>query len=164
MLTRDPSGDVRIISRDVIRSPDHYRSTQLGSHISGGDRRKAVDRQSDPMQQAIEGLEAWQHGDVDAIAGLLAPDVELLWWKPGTWDCHGKDQVLALLRDRSPEDTGGASIQRVRDDVVVVSRDTMKLEGPAAGYSPATVVRFAGGKVVLMRQFRSLKEALASVS
>ncbi len=52
---------------------------------------------TDVMARARAGLEAWQQGDVAA----LEPQVELVWWARGEWDCHGRDAVLACLRGRA---------------------------------------------------------------
>lgn len=35
------------------------------------------------IEKARGGLEAWQRGDVEALAPLLDPEVELTWWEPG---------------------------------------------------------------------------------
>jgi ketosteroid isomerase-like protein len=62
------------------------------------------------------GLEAWQRGDVEALAPLLHPDVELSWWEPGEWDCHGREAVLELLRQRV------ATLIRFRDGLAIERR------------------------------------------
>lgn len=115
------------------------------------------------MNRARAGLEAWQRGDVTALEPLLDPDVELLWWSAGDWDCHGRAAVLAALRDRASRKTAGASIEltEVGDETLIVSRLEVR-EGPEAGLRPATMVTFRDGKVVSMRQFRSRDEALAA--
>ena len=55
---------------------------------------------SETMAQAREGLADWQRGDISALARLFDPDVELLWWSPGDWDCHGMDAVMLMLTER----------------------------------------------------------------
>jgi hypothetical protein len=42
------------------------------------------------IERARFGLEAWQRGDFDRLEDMLAPEVELLGWEPGAWDCHGE--------------------------------------------------------------------------
>lgn len=116
----------------------------------------------DPMMaQARSGLEAWQRGDVQELADLLDPEVELLWWEPGDWDCHGKTQVVALLTERTAQGSPApVDIVDVDDSTLLVSRRETVVDGPEAGFRPATLVEFRDGKVVRMQQYRSREEAL----
>jgi ketosteroid isomerase-like protein len=116
----------------------------------------------DRRSQARRGLAAWQRGDVGALADLLDADVELLWWTPGTWDCHGKDAVLALLTERVKEGPPAeVDITVVNDATLLVERRDTVLDGPESGFRPATLVRIADGRVVCMQQYRSRDDALA---
>ena len=118
--------------------------------------------QVDPMRLARRGLAAWQRGDVGALADLLDPDVELLWWTPGSWDCHGRDQVVALLTTRVRADPPAeVDITDVDDTTLLVERRETVPSGPEAGLRPATLVRFRDGLVVRMQQYRSREDALA---
>lgn len=117
------------------------------------------------LGKAREALAAGQDGDVAALEPLLAPEVELLWWEPGDWDCHGREAVLATLRDRVQRGAGTARVDLIEaGDALVVARRGKVGEGPEAGTRPATLVTFREGKVVRMRQFRSREEALAAAS
>lgn len=89
------------------------------------------------LEAARPALEPWQRGDVEALAVLLDPEVEMRWWEPGECDRHGREAVMALLRRRTAE-------------------------GPAAGLRPATLITFRDGPAVSMRQFRSRREAPAA--
>jgi ketosteroid isomerase-like protein len=117
------------------------------------------------FERARSALASWQQGDLSALEPLLDPAVELLWWQPGDWDCHGREAVLALLRDRAEHGAGKAEVELTEagDNVLVVSRKQTVHDGPQAGTRPATVVSFRDGKVISMRQFRSREEALAAV-
>ena len=117
------------------------------------------------LARARAALAGWQRGDVAALEPLLDPDVELLWWEPGDWDCHGREAVLAVLRDRRSRSSGRAAVDLIEagDDALVVARKRTARSGPATGLRPATLVTFRSGKVVLMRQFRSREEALAEI-
>ncbi|MGZ4427920.1 MAG: nuclear transport factor 2 family protein [Nocardioidaceae bacterium] len=118
--------------------------------------------QVDPMQLARHGLAAWQRGDVAALADLLDPDVDLLWWTPGTWDCHGRDEVVALLTARVRSDPPAeVDITDVDDSMLLVERREPVLSGPEAALRPATLVRLRDGLVVRMQQYRSREDALA---
>ena len=121
---------------------------------------------TEPMQRARAGLEAWQRGDVEALAALLDPEVELTWWEPGDWDCHGREAVLAMLRERVASGSGDARIELLEagEQEIVATRAEIVGDGPAAGLRPATLISFRDGSVVGMRQFRDRSEALAAVS
>jgi ketosteroid isomerase-like protein len=115
------------------------------------------------MNRARAALEGWQAGDLSALEALLDDEVELLWWEPGDWDCHGRAAVLALLRDRAQHGAGKALVDLIEvGETLVVSRRETVSEGPEAGTRPATLVTFRAGKVISMRQFRSREEALAA--
>jgi ketosteroid isomerase-like protein len=116
------------------------------------------------LKKARTGLEAWQRGDVDALARLLDPAVELTWWEPGDWDCHGREAVLTLLRKRIGEGGGEAEIELIKagKEQIIASRVATVADGPAAGLKPATLVTFREGKVIAMRQFRDRAEALSA--
>jgi ketosteroid isomerase-like protein len=116
------------------------------------------------VQLARDGLEAWQRGDVDALAPLLHPEVTLTWWAPGEWDCHGREEVLALLRERADEGVGAAEIELIDagEDAIVSARVETVPSGPAAGLRPATLIVFRDGLAIEMRQFRDRSEALAA--
>jgi ketosteroid isomerase-like protein len=120
----------------------------------------------EPIEQARAGLEAWGRGDVEALAPLLHPDVELIWWEPGEWDCHGREAVLELLRDRAAAGAGPAPIELIEagGEAIVSARVEPVAEGPAAGLRPATLIRFRDGLAIEMRQFRDRAEALAAAS
>jgi ketosteroid isomerase-like protein len=119
---------------------------------------------SELMELARGGLEAWQRGDVEALAPLLHPEVTLTWWEPGDWDCTGREEVLATLRERAGEGAGAAEIELIEagEDAIVSTRATAAPDGPAAGLRPATLILFGDGLVVEMRQFRDRSEALAA--
>jgi ketosteroid isomerase-like protein len=116
------------------------------------------------IELARGGLEAWQSGDVDALAPLLHPAVTLRWWEPGEWDCQGREEVLAMLRERAGEGAGAAGIELIDagEDAIVSARIEAVPDGPAAGLRPATLILFRDGLAIEMRQFRDRSEALAA--
>jgi len=116
------------------------------------------------IEKARGGLEAWQRGDVEALAPLLHPDVELTWWEPGEWDCYGREAVLELLRERTQEGAGAAEVELIdaAEDAIVSCRVEPVAAGPARGLRPATLIVFRDGLAATMRQFRDRSEALAA--
>lgn len=109
-------------------------------------------------------ITAWQLGDVSALEPLLDPHVELLWWEPGGWDCHGRAAVLALLRQRVAEGRGRGEVEIVHlhDDTLIVSLPPTHADG-SGGVRAATVVTFRGDLVTRMRQNRTREEAITAV-
>src|SRR5207247_1742773 len=65
------------------------------------------------MEKARAGLQGWQDGNLTALEELLDPNVELLWWEPGEWDCHSRDDVLRLLAQRRSEGVNRAEVADV---------------------------------------------------
>ena len=114
------------------------------------------------LEKARDALARWQRGDLSALEPLLDPTVELLWWEPGDWDCHGPDAVVALLRDRARRGGRRAAVELLEagaDSLIVARKGTVR-SGPESGTRAGTLVTFRNGKVVAMRQFRSADEAL----
>ena len=125
------------------------------------DEETAMTQNPDQAAAVRRGLEAWQHGDVAALAEVLHPDVELLWWTPGEWDCHGKRQVVALLSERArSSEPAAVDLTDVDDSTVLVERGDAVADGPQAAFRPATLVRFRDGLVVHMQQYRSREDAV----
>jgi ketosteroid isomerase-like protein len=114
-----------------------------------------------------DGLQAWNDGDLDALAGLLSADAELLWYEPGPWDCHGADQIMALLRQRQSEGQARPQplrIDHVEDHTIVVSAADPTHRSGSESPTVATVATIRGGKIIRLRQHRSRAEALAATT
>jgi ketosteroid isomerase-like protein len=113
------------------------------------------------LDRVRAALEGWLQGDVKPLEELLDPDVELLWWKTGEWDCHGKQEVLALIKQRAAQRTSGVSIDvaEAGEDALIVTR----AGAPSEGGLPATLITFRGGIIIKMHQFRSAEEAFRAV-
>jgi hypothetical protein len=116
------------------------------------------------MEKARAGLRGWQDGDLTALEELLDPHVELLWWEPGEWDCHSRDDVLRLLAQRQREGVNRAEVELIdagEDVLVSVSHTVDRPDWPD---EPATVIRLRDGKAIEMRQFKSREDALTAAS
>ena len=108
------------------------------------------------IEKVRAALEGWLRGDTAPLGELLHPDVELVWWKPGEWDFHGKQEILDLLNQRSGQRP------YVSIDVAVAGEDALmvtRLAPPREGVLPATLITFKDGLIVKMHQFRSADEA-----
>jgi len=111
-----------------------------------------------------EALRAWMQGDLDAFERALAPDVELLWLEPGEWDCHGRDQVMRLLRRRLAEDRPvfEVRIEDVDAQTLVVSPVRPEDRPTSFDGALATRVRLRDGLIVQLQQYRTRAEALSA--
>ncbi len=115
------------------------------------------------LERARTGLEAWLRGDVDALAPLLDPEVELLWWEPGEWDCHGREAVLSLLRRRKSEGAGTDEVELFdAGGGRIIAGRSPSPDDAEAGMVPTTLITFRDGRAIQMRQFRRREEALAA--
>ena len=78
-------------------------------------------------------FDAFLRGDWDALAQVMDPDVEWLWYEPGDWDCHDRRKVLATLFERQREGvvTGLNAVVAV-DERVFVEITGPRLDGVGA--------------------------------
>ena len=111
----------------------------------------------DLIVKVREALEGWLRGDVTPLEDLMDPTVELLWWKTGEWDVHGKNEVMALLKQRAAQRASQVTIDvaAAGDDALIVTR----VAPPEEGQLPATLITFNRGRIVKLHQFRSEEEA-----
>jgi ketosteroid isomerase-like protein len=117
------------------------------------------------MAIATEGLEAWRRGDFDTLERILDPAVEWRWFEQGDWDCHGRDDVMRTLRERYEQGFANGDLD-FRDgggDAVIVVAHPSELGGPEWPDETATLMRFRGGRVVSMQDYRTEAEAVEAV-
>lgn len=143
-----------------ITNSQLLRSGQRGA---GSAQPKEMSVATDLGNKIRAAITAWQLGDVSALEPLLDPDVELLWWEPGGWDCHGRAAILSLLRQRVAEGRGRGQVDIVQlhDDSLVVSQPRTDADG-SGEVGAATVVTFRGDLVTRMRHFRTREEAITA--
>jgi ketosteroid isomerase-like protein len=123
-------------------------------------------------QLARDGYEALMRGDVEVVEDLMAPELTWHWWEHGPWDCHSRDEAVALIRERMGQRAIGelTEVTEVADGQVVVvtrMRPNSELTPEDLGRSPghvesATLVTFRGGKVVAMHAHRTKADALVA--
>jgi hypothetical protein len=123
---------------------------------------------------AHEGYESLMRGETEPLERLLAADVEWRWWEPGPWDCHGRDQAIAVIRER----LGQGAIAEVLEltevalgEVLVVTRTRPNSEiqpedlGLAPGHEvTATVVTFRDRRVVAIQNHRTREDAMRALN
>jgi ketosteroid isomerase-like protein len=113
------------------------------------------------MVVAQEGLEAWRRGDFETVERILDRSVEWRWFEPGEWDCHGRDAVMQTLRERHAQGfaRGALAFRDGKKDTVIVVSHPSEIGGPDWPAETATVMRFRGGRVVSMQDYRTEQEA-----
>jgi hypothetical protein len=122
---------------------------------------------------AHEGYESLMRGEIEPLERLLAPDVDWRWWEPGPWDCHGRDQAIAVIRERLGQGAIGDVLELTEVEpgkVLVMTRTRPEAEirpedlGLAPGHEvTATVVTFRDGRVVAMQNHRTREDAMRAV-
>jgi catechol 2,3-dioxygenase-like lactoylglutathione lyase family enzyme len=117
------------------------------------------------VQRARVGFAAWQRGEFATLEAMLDPEVELLWWEPGEWDCHGREQVLDLLRERYEQGFAAEDQELIDagDDTVITVSYPSRVGGPEWPDETATVIEFRAGRAIRMQQCRTRAEALRAV-
>jgi hypothetical protein len=117
------------------------------------------------VERARVGLEAWRGGDFDSLERMLAPEVELLWWDRGDWDCHGRDEVMQLLRERYEQGFAGGRMEllEVGEDRLIMVDYPAEVGGPEWPEETATVITFRDGKAIHMQQYPTREEALQAL-
>src|SRR5207245_4974075 len=106
--------------------------------------------------------EAWQRGEFAPLEAMLDPEVDLLWWEAGDWDCHSREDVLRLLRERHEQGFAQGRMELIdagENTVIVVSYPS-ETGGPGWPEETATVSTFRDGKAIHMQQYRTRTEAL----
>ena len=111
-----------------------------------------------------DALAGWMSGDLDALAQALAEDAELLWCDAGPWDCHGREEIMTLLRRRRAEGRPPfeVRIEEAGADTLVVSSARPEERTRPEDAEPATRVTLREGKIARMKQYRTRDEAWAA--
>lgn len=118
------------------------------------------------MAAAQRGLDAWRRGDFAAVERMLDPAVEWCWFEPGEWDCFGRDAVMQTLRERHAQGfaRGTLGFRDAGEDAVIVVAHPSEIGGAEWPAETATLMRFRRGKVVLMQDYRTEREAIAAAA
>jgi ketosteroid isomerase-like protein len=115
------------------------------------------------VELARAGYEAVARGDLDRVAGLLAPDVRWHGGDPSAEGaCHNREQALEFMRAAAGRGVIGRLIDVIDagDQVVVV----MQPRGLGGEQAPvrANITTFRNGRVVEMVAYESPEAAMAA--
>jgi len=111
-------------------------------------------------QLARNGYEALMRGDVEVVEDLMAPDLTWHWWEHGPWDCHSRDEAIALIRERM----GQRAIGELTEATEVADGQVVVVMRTAQDSDSATLVTFRDGKVVAMHAYRTRADAFNAVT
>jgi ketosteroid isomerase-like protein len=116
------------------------------------------------MGLAREGFGAWQRGDFDTIEAMLDPAVEWRAFGPRDWDCHGRDEVMSVIRERYEQGFAAGNLEFVDggEDRVIVVAHPREIGGDDWPEETATVLTFRERKVTRMQDHPTRDEALAT--
>jgi ketosteroid isomerase-like protein/ankyrin repeat protein len=108
-------------------------------------------------------FDAFLRGDWNALAQVMAPDVQWLWYEPGEWDCHDRRKVLATLFERQREGviTGLDNVVAVDERVFVEVRGPRLEEWGLPDGRACMVVTVRDGRIVRMQDYPNRAAALA---
>ena len=108
-------------------------------------------------------FDAFLRGDWDALAEVMDPHVEWLWYEPGDWDCHDRRKVLETLFERQREGvvTGLNNVVAVGERVFVEVTGPRLAERGVPGGQACMVVTVREGRIVRMQDYRDRAGALA---
>jgi ketosteroid isomerase-like protein/catechol 2,3-dioxygenase-like lactoylglutathione lyase family enzyme len=111
------------------------------------------------------GFEAFLRGDFDELRELMQPDAQWLYWEPIPGDCHGREKVLATLRDQQQEGV----VTGLRRIVGGGEKLLMEVTGPRLEEwglpegQASMVVTMRDGRIVRMQEHRTRADALFDV-
>jgi ketosteroid isomerase-like protein len=86
-------------------------------------------------------------------------------FEPGEWDCHNRDDVMRVLRERYEQGFAKGRLE-FRDggqDALIVVAHPSEIGGAEWPAEVATVMRFRDGKVVSMQDYPTVAEARDAV-
>ena len=108
-------------------------------------------------------FDAFLRGDWDALARVMDPEVQWLWYEPGDWDCHDRKKVLATLFERQREGvvTGLNAVVAVDERVFVEITGSRLTDWGLPGGRACMVVTVHDGRIVRMQDYPSRAAALA---
>jgi ketosteroid isomerase-like protein len=113
---------------------------------------------------ARRGFEAARRGDLETIAGMLAPDVRWHGGDPSAPEaCRDRKEALEVMRRAGGEDGLGELVDVVEagEKVVVIMRPASAENGEPGGLV-ANLTTFRDGKAIEMVHYPNPEDALAA--
>jgi ketosteroid isomerase-like protein len=124
-------------------------------------------------QLARDGYEAVMRGELEVLEELMAPDLDWHWWEHGPWDCHSREEAIAVIRERIGQRAVGelkevTEVEPGRVLVVTHMRPDSEIRPEDLGLPPghletANVVTFRDGKVIATHDYRTRADALEAL-
>jgi ketosteroid isomerase-like protein len=117
------------------------------------------------MELAKRGFAAWRAGDFDTVESIMHPNVQWRWYEPGEWDCHSREDVMQVVRERYDQGFARGEVEFIdgAPDVVIVVAYPREIGGEDWPEETATVLTFRDGKVADMQDYRTTEDALAAL-
>jgi ketosteroid isomerase-like protein len=117
------------------------------------------------MEIAKRGFTAWREGDLEAVESMLDPNVQWRSHEPSEGDCHSRDDVMQVVRERYEQGFALGDVEFIdaAPDVVIVVAHPGQVGGDAWPEETATVLTFRDGKVVDMQGHHTKDDALKAV-
>jgi ketosteroid isomerase-like protein/ankyrin repeat protein len=108
-------------------------------------------------------FDAFLRGDWNALAEVMDPAAEWLWYEPDDWDCHDRRKVLATLFERQRQGvvTGLNAVVAVDERVFVEMTGPRLEEWGLPGGEACMVVTVRDGRIVRMQDYPNRAAALA---
>jgi ketosteroid isomerase-like protein len=148
----------RLVRRLLLACP--YRYGLFGLEGNPG-RVYPCDMASELTAIASGGLDAWRQGDFETLERILDPGGEWFWFEPGEWDCHNRDDVMRVLRERYEQGFAKGRLEFLDggQDALIVVAHPSEIGGAEWPAEVATVMRFRDGKVVSMQDYPTVADA-----
>src|SRR5918911_4070056 len=61
--------------------------------------------------RAREGYEALMRGEIEALEQLRPPALTWHWWEHGPWDCHSREDAIAVIEERMEQRAIGELVE-----------------------------------------------------
>jgi hypothetical protein len=117
------------------------------------------------MEIAERGITAWREGDFEAVESMLHPNVQWRSHEPGEGDCHSRDDVMQVVRERHEQGFAPGDVEFIdaAPNVVIVVPHPREVRGDEWPEETATVLTCREGKVVDMQGHHTKEKALKAV-
>ncbi len=118
------------------------------------------------VELAKRGFAAWREGDFDTVESIMHPNVQWHWYESGEWDCHSREDVMQVVRERYDQGFARGEVEFIdgAPDVVIVVAHPREIGGADWPEETATALTFRDGKVADTQDYRTKEDALATLA